>query len=872
MADPFDKEFTIGTCRINRLQGTIANADGTRRVTPKAMEVLICLVRDAGELVRRDDIEQQVWGSGPVSNDALTHCISELRHTLDDHPENPDYIQTIPKRGYRLVASVENTGAPLPTLEPSIDRGRERSVSLWQELQRRMVIRTALAYGAIGWLLIQFTDTVFARISQEATSVIIALIILGFPIALVLAWMIERTKSGAKFERDWIENRRAKLLRQRNANILMVTISAVAIVAAGYILLQSRIGFTFERRDWVLVTHVENLTDDPVLDESLDRAFRMRLGQSDYVNMLPESVVRDALRRMQLDVSTYIDRDLGTEIAIRENARAVILASVAEFGNRYNLTAEIINPDRKTTVATRSVAADSRDRLLDAMQELVDVLRVDLGEALAGDPDKRDKPLERVTTRSLEALNAYSIAVQQNLDGNYQAAIDLLYRAVALDDEFATAYSMLGVLLMNIGRPRGEFEAYWAKALALEDRLTERERLHIIATNSWLEEPAKTERAWTLVTNVFPDDATAHHNLGIIFLQLLNQGQMALESFERAASLPNAHRDLTLIYLGFAQLFVGRDTDAVASFEKAWEINENPWNFALADGYVATTQYAKAKKFLDDNRESLSPVVNLMRQSRVVLYHLDRGELTLALSSLDEAVDFLKAQHKRPPVELQMVRLGILEVAGNAELFQEQLHAGLGIIDEVMSTTSPPVSSHFFFIPILRTAAIAARNGHVDAARSIYDTALIRDELPGYPVRTALHLVLGAEIALAQNDFESALELLHASMESVESFEAHSLLARVNEATGDIDAAKHHYQWIRDNRGRAFAEWHEDLVGRELNILDWSITAYRLGRIYDEAGEEVAAEGYYLQFANHWRDADSDIPALVAAHERRAAF
>ena len=83
---------------------------------------------------------------------------------------------------------------------------------------------------------------------------------------------------------------------------------------------------------------------------------------------------------------------------------------------------------------------------------------------------------------------------------------------------------------------------------------------------SWLEKPEDMRRAWTLVTNVFPDDAAAHHNLGVVHLQHLNQGIQALENFKRATELPNANLSASLIYLSFAQLFDNRLEEAVASY------------------------------------------------------------------------------------------------------------------------------------------------------------------------------------------------------------------------------------------------------------------------------------------------------------------
>lgn len=71
------------------------------------MEVLECLARHAGEVVSRETLHENVWPDAIVTDQAVTNCISELRHYLGDERSNPRFIQTVPKRGYRLVCPVE---------------------------------------------------------------------------------------------------------------------------------------------------------------------------------------------------------------------------------------------------------------------------------------------------------------------------------------------------------------------------------------------------------------------------------------------------------------------------------------------------------------------------------------------------------------------------------------------------------------------------------------------------------------------------------------------------------------------------------------------------------------------------------------------
>jgi TolB-like protein/DNA-binding winged helix-turn-helix (wHTH) protein/Tfp pilus assembly protein PilF len=71
------------------------------------MEVLLCLAEHAGEVVTRDEFSNKVWYPSVVSDYALTRCISELRALLGDQAGNHRFIETIPKRGYRLIAPVK---------------------------------------------------------------------------------------------------------------------------------------------------------------------------------------------------------------------------------------------------------------------------------------------------------------------------------------------------------------------------------------------------------------------------------------------------------------------------------------------------------------------------------------------------------------------------------------------------------------------------------------------------------------------------------------------------------------------------------------------------------------------------------------------
>ena len=99
--------FRIGECLIEPRQNRIVRGDTEVRLEPRVMDVLVCLAERAGEVVSRETLNEQVWGNIVVTDQAVTNCISELRHHLGDDRSAHRVIETIPKRGYRLTAPVQ---------------------------------------------------------------------------------------------------------------------------------------------------------------------------------------------------------------------------------------------------------------------------------------------------------------------------------------------------------------------------------------------------------------------------------------------------------------------------------------------------------------------------------------------------------------------------------------------------------------------------------------------------------------------------------------------------------------------------------------------------------------------------------------------
>jgi transcriptional activator of cad operon len=104
----------VGGWTVDPATNQLRRGDEAVRVEPKAMEVLVLLASRAGKVVSRDDLFAAVWPGVVVGDEALTQSINKLRKALGDNPRAPSYIETISKRGYRLIAPVHR-GEGVPT-------------------------------------------------------------------------------------------------------------------------------------------------------------------------------------------------------------------------------------------------------------------------------------------------------------------------------------------------------------------------------------------------------------------------------------------------------------------------------------------------------------------------------------------------------------------------------------------------------------------------------------------------------------------------------------------------------------------------------------------------------------------------------------
>jgi DNA-binding winged helix-turn-helix (wHTH) protein/predicted ATPase len=98
-----DREFAFGSFRFDARSGQLWRERRQLKLTPRAAAVLCHLAERAQELVTKQDLFERVWSGMAVGDDALTSCIQELRGALGDNARRPRYIETLHRRGYRLM-------------------------------------------------------------------------------------------------------------------------------------------------------------------------------------------------------------------------------------------------------------------------------------------------------------------------------------------------------------------------------------------------------------------------------------------------------------------------------------------------------------------------------------------------------------------------------------------------------------------------------------------------------------------------------------------------------------------------------------------------------------------------------------------------
>ena len=120
--------LVIGDWTVDAAHNELRRGGEVARVEPKVIEVLVHLAAQPGRVVSREELLSTVWPGVVVGDDALTQAVIKLRKALGDDAHRPKFIETISKRGYRLIAPVRNAAGPATEAMPAFPRSRPRGL------------------------------------------------------------------------------------------------------------------------------------------------------------------------------------------------------------------------------------------------------------------------------------------------------------------------------------------------------------------------------------------------------------------------------------------------------------------------------------------------------------------------------------------------------------------------------------------------------------------------------------------------------------------------------------------------------------------------------------------------------------------------
>ncbi len=645
----------------------------------------------------------------------------------------------------------------------------------------------------------------------------------------------------------------------RRPPVLALEVLVVAAVAAVSLwsTFKSEPALAFSERDWVVVGDLSNFTGDPRLEESLDTALRVSLEQSRYVNLIPDLRLREALQRMGRSEQTTVDRAIGSEIALREGARALLLPSVAEVGGRLRVNIEVVDPNTQVTVYAESAEGRGAESALASLDAVGAELREKLGESL-GDIAAHGKPLAQVTTANLDALRAYSLAVAANRESRYAEALALYQRALKLDPEFALAQLGLAQLRARNG------ELSEAKRLALlarqnRERLSQRESLELDAYIARFGSISELLPKYKLWASLYPDSFKAYYGYSLN-ASFNHNYREALEFLTPALSSKNPSRGNAYFLQGAILLALNRYTDARAAFRQAESMGVAGRKLEFAETYAAERNYPMARRALKSQTQSGLAATDLDLRLDDPVFLLDEGRWTDALASL---VELQKIAAPISPLQARALLGEHLSLASySGQLQPAQWRDYVATESRLLASTDEQERSNAVF-PLLAGGWLAARNGDLPTAKAVLSLAKGPATANGEASQIGMLAIVEAELALTENQPEKAIALLRARHNGSELYFSHAVLMRAYAAVGKDANALAEADWLVHERGRAYAEWNHYEMWTAANIVESNLALLSAAELAMKLGQPKLAQQKLAMFLRGWPKAET-IPFVAA--------
>jgi DNA-binding winged helix-turn-helix (wHTH) protein len=118
--------YRFGPFRLDTRASELRRDDESVALTPRVFDLLVLLVQNPGRLIPKRELLDKIWGATNVAEGSVTRAITRLRSALNDDASRPEYVQTVPRRGYRFVATVQSVEGDDPATRSSFEVVVER--------------------------------------------------------------------------------------------------------------------------------------------------------------------------------------------------------------------------------------------------------------------------------------------------------------------------------------------------------------------------------------------------------------------------------------------------------------------------------------------------------------------------------------------------------------------------------------------------------------------------------------------------------------------------------------------------------------------------------------------------------------------------
>ncbi|HEV3482934.1 MAG TPA: protein kinase [Candidatus Acidoferrales bacterium] len=610
--------------------------------------------------------------------------------------------------------------------------------------------------------------------------------------------------------------------------------AAVAAVAVGAYLYFHRAPKLTEK-DSIVVADFANTTGDPVFDGTLRQGLSAQLEQTPFVRLISGDQIAQTLRFMVKPPDTRLTHDVAREICQRVNATTEIEGSIGALGSQYVIGLNAVNCRTGETLAEEQVTADSKEKVIATLGNAASELRSKLGESPAS-LEAHDVPLDRATTSSLEALQAFSRGDQAFENYDMPAAASFYERAVSLDPNFALAYSLLGLAQTETGRGEQAVESY-KRAYKLRDRVSEFESLNISADYE-LSVTGDLDKALRIAQQT--EQAYPHRGLQALAVCYERLGRYDDERASALESVQLSPSALDYLILALSDLTLNRLDEARTTVQQARATHLDSPAFPVVLWDVA---------YLQNDQGGMAANEALMRRMDPAI----DGLLTEAeghLSRMRDLVQHLTALDMQANMKQQAAGLES-EVALFEALIGDPTAASVAAMKAAhMSDDEENLG---------RTGLAFALAGDSAEAQK-----LAADLNQRFPQATFVQFYclpgIRAALALHKGKPQEAIESLSATS-SYDLLPNGRMIAFYLRGQAYLDARQ---------GAEAAGEFQKMLDHPILTLTFRALPDLGLGRAYAMQGDTAKARAAYQDFLTMWKDADPDIPILKQARAEYA--